>query len=125
MRVKRIALVLGAVATLSVGPLASGAAAHQHEGGGAPPRHGHVKLIGLEFNASGVPIDARKCIALANGNRLPLNAHHAHLHTGRAGEAQRNAGHLVIPLAPLSPFTGCAQILTLLRSGALGGPPPS
>jgi hypothetical protein len=116
MRGKRIALALGAVAALSLGPLASGAAAHEHEGG-EPPRHAHVKLIGVVFDDGGVPVDARKCISLANGRALPLNAHHAHLHTGRAGEAQFQAGHLVVPLAPYSPFTGCADVLAFLRSG--------
>jgi hypothetical protein len=59
-----------------------GATADQH----VPPRHPHMLVLGLELEGD-EPVGFRKCIDLASGNRLPLNAHHAHLHQGWAGVA--------------------------------------
>jgi hypothetical protein len=72
--------------------------------------HGHIMLIGAEFTGVGpgtVITSFRRCITLASGKALALHAHHETVHRGKAGEALRNAGNLVLPLAPLSPFTGC------------------
>lgn len=57
-------------------------------------------------------ITYRKCVDLAAGRILPLHAHHAHLHFGRAGEAQLRAGHLTVPLAPFLPLPihNCADL---------------
>lgn len=50
----------------------------------------------------------RKCIDLPE---VPLNAHHASLHTGTAGEALgERAGHAVVPTAPLTPWATCAEL---------------
>ena len=117
MRLKGTALAMGAAVTLVVGPLGAAASAHEH--GGPPPLHGHIKLIGLQFDQQGEPFGFRKCIHLPSGNALPLKAHHAHLHTGRAGEAQWNAGHAVVPLAPLSPWSSCADFCRALEAGEL------
>jgi hypothetical protein len=66
----------------------------------------------------------RKCVDLAGGRNVPLNAHHDHIHTGRAGEALfERAGHAVIPGAPLSPWANCAALQAALP--ILVGPPPA
>jgi hypothetical protein len=74
-----------------------------------PPLHGHMLVLGVKFD-SGAPVGFTKCIHLAAGKAVPLNAHHAHLHTGRAGEAQWAAGHAVIPTAPLTPWANCEAL---------------
>ena len=77
-----------------VGALATPAMASADEG---PPPHGHIFVLGVEFGPTGITY--RKCLELANGQALPLNAHHEHVHTGRAGEALRdNAGNFPIPM---------------------------
>lgn len=109
---KRVIVLLGALAMLAM--LASPAAAV-----GGPPMHGHVLLIGADFTANpaypgeGPPYFIHgfdKCVDLANGNALKLQAHHDTVHQGRAGEALRSAGHIVVPLSPLTGFTSCADI---------------
>jgi len=97
------AAALGALAISTVG-LTTPATADD------PPLHGHVMLVGAEFTGTGpgtVITSIRNCVTLAAGKQLPLHVHHSSVHRGRAGEALRNAGNLVVPLAPLSPFTGC------------------
>ncbi len=50
---------------------------------------------------------------LAAGRALPLNAHHAHMHTGRAGEAiARTETKFVVPTAGLTPWADCAEFKT-------------
>jgi hypothetical protein len=76
------------------------------------PEHGHVMLIGAVWTGSGPSTDVQsyeRCVDLANGRALKNHAHHAHLHTGVAGNAVKKSGHLVIPTAPLAPdwLTGC------------------
>lgn len=95
-----LAVTLVVLGAMLVGPALS-------EG---PPPHGHLLVTGLELDAEEEPLGWKKCRALANGQPVPLNAHHAHLHTGRAGEAQWNAGNAVIPTAPLTPWTTCAEL---------------
>lgn len=109
-----------AAALLMLAVLAHGAEAH------GPPEHGHVLLLhattvpntgyvdGDPMTGPPVfPTDYERCVELANGRALPNHAHHTGAHTGRAGQALREqAGHLVVPLAPVGPegWTGCAAI---------------
>lgn len=101
-------LVAAAVTTLALsGAVSVGSAVSQEL-----PEHGHLFLTGLEFDAEGEPIGYKKCRVLANGQALPLNAHHEHLHFGTAGEAQfNNAGNAAVPLAPFPdvPWTNCEE----------------
>ncbi len=86
----------------------------QAKGWGAIPPHAHVMLIGAELGATAITYD--KCIDFAAGKTLSTTAHHAGVHTGAAGGspfvqgALFNAGKVVVPMAPLTPFTGCASI---------------
>jgi hypothetical protein len=66
----------------------------------------------------------RKCVDLAGGRHVPLNAHHDHIHTGRAGQALfEHAGHAVVPGAPLTPWANCAALQAALPIPV--GPPPA
>ena len=97
---------IGALAVATVN-LTSSATADE-----GPPLHGHIMLIGAVWEGEGpgtVVKSFRRCITLASGNVLSLQAHHQTVHRGQAGEALRAAGNLVIPLAPLSGFTGCGD----------------
>ena len=99
---KRFAAVTGVLALLMAGSLAMA---------DGPVEHGHVLVLGLQFDSDGNP-SIRKCVDLANGRALRNNAHHDHLHTGRAGEALIRAGHMVIPTAPLNPLgSNCAELM--------------
>lgn len=89
------------------------AQADEHDGG-PPPRHGHLLVTGIEFDDTGEPVSFKKCRLLANGRELPLNAHHAHIHTGRAGEALWGAGNAAVPLAPLAPWSTCAEFEAMI-----------
>lgn len=64
-----------------------------------PPEHGHIMLIG----ANEAELTYRKCVDLAASQALRLNAHHNHVHTGRAGEALAGAGNFVIPTEDFLP----------------------
>ena len=101
---KRIFGLLAAGALL-VGVLGASAAAQDE-----PPRHRHMFVLGVEFDGE-EPVGFRKCVDLAAGQALPLNAHHLHVHTGRAGEALFQAGHVVVPGAPLTPWNGCTELI--------------
>lgn len=100
-------LVLVAALAMSLGMFGTA-------GAQGPPPHGHVKLLHAEWTGAGPTTDVtayRKCVDLAGGNQLPLNAHHSTVHQGRAGQALAQAGHLVIPTADLNPtITGCADL---------------
>lgn len=78
-----------------------------------PPPHSHLLLTGIELDESGKwPISIKKCRPLANGQSVPLNAHHASLHTGRAGEALWNAGNAAVPVFPgHTPWTNCEELM--------------
>lgn len=78
------------------------------------PEHGHLLLTGLEFDESGDPVGYKKCRELANGDPVPLNAHHANLHVGHAGEALWDAGNAVVPLAPLTPWSNCEEFAAIV-----------
>ena len=87
------------------------------EGHPPPPLHGHVLILGIQFDEEDESISYRKCVDLANNQALPLHVHHDTVHTGRAGQALFNAGHVVAPTAPLTDWDDCAQLAELL------GPP--
>ena len=66
--------------------------------------HAHALLLHAETIPNpGVPgpplfpIGYERCVDLAAGEALPRNSHHGTLHTGRAGQALAQAGHLVVP----------------------------
>lgn len=85
-----------------------------------PPVHGHILLLGLEFDAGGEPVGYRKCVNIANNNALRLQAHHHTIHQGRAGEALWNAGNAVVPTHPLIPGVhNCADFARALAEGAI------
>jgi hypothetical protein len=104
---KRIA-ILGMAAAMLAGMLATPASTQE-----LPP-HPHILLLGLEFE-NDEPVGFRKCVDLAAGRALPLNAHHEHLHFGTAGEALfTRAGHAVVPGAPLTPWRNCAEFIEFI-----------
>jgi hypothetical protein len=75
------------------------------------PDHGHILLIG--FNSEDFAY--RKCVDLAGGRSVPLVAHHDQVHAPEIGQdgrginvrGIRQAGHAVVPTAPITPFLGC------------------
>lgn len=105
---KRMLTVLGSLA-IGFGLFASPALAGGHEWHEEP--HGHVMLLGVEIEGGRLFFD--RCVELADGEALPVPAHHHSVHTGTAGGspfvqgALWNAGHAVIPLAPFGFGTGC------------------
>lgn len=85
------------------------AGAEEHE---PPPTHPHMLVLGLELDANEEPVGYRKCVDLAANRKIPLNAHHAHLHTGTAGEKLfTKAGHAVVPGAPITPWSNCEELI--------------
>jgi hypothetical protein len=99
--------LLVVIATLSM--LTALAAPAMSQG---PPPHPHMLVLGLEFDGDGEdPVGYRSCVDLAGNRKLPLHAHHDHIHTGRAGEALWGAGHAVVPGAPLTPWANCAELI--------------
>ena len=99
--------VLAATAAAALTLTVPGAA--QADGTVAPPEHGHMLVLGLEFGDHGVRY--RKCVDIAAGRALPLHVHHDGLHAGTAGDALRDAGHFPLPTAPLSPWKNCAELV--------------
>lgn len=114
---KRFAASLAALSLATAGSVATVAvaAADEHE---EPqlPEHGHMLLLDatLEFVGEEPVVSYAKCRDLAGGQALSLNAHHEHLHFGRAGEAQRTAGNVIVPTAPAFglPWSNCAEFAT-------------
>lgn len=81
---------------------------------GGPPEHPHLLVIGVEFDGDGNPTSYRRCVELAAGQALPLNAHHEHVHVGTAGEKLgENAGNFVVPAAPLTPWSNCEELVAI------------
>lgn len=107
---KRIVTVLVSLA-IALGLFAGTALAGGHEWHEVP--HGHVMLLGVEVDDGLVFFD--RCVEFANGEALPVPAHHHSVHVGPAGGSPFvqgplfQAGNWVIPLAPFEglPFTGC------------------
>ena len=76
------------------------------------PEHPHLLVLAVEFDGE-EPIGFRRCVELAAGRALPLNAHHDHAHFGTAGAAlSARAGHFVVPAAPFPgvPWSNCAEL---------------
>ena len=115
MMSKQYALSLAVLSLATAGSVAvvATASADEHE---PFPEHGHMLLLDatLEFVDDEPVVTYGKCRDLAAGQALGLNAHHEHLHFGRAGEAQRTAGNVVVPTAPFFdlPWTNCAEFAT-------------
>jgi hypothetical protein len=105
-------VTLVAVLALALSMFAGVSAADEH---GDTPEHGHIRLLHATWTGPGVGpgtevLSYRKCVDLAGGNALPLQAHHDTVHTGRAGQALRGAGHLTIPTFPLTGIRSCADL---------------
>lgn len=113
--IRRSAATLSA-ALLALAMLALPAAAMEH--GGELPEHGHIKLIGVDLEEE----TFHRCVDLANGRALRLNAHHDTVHVGNAGEAlggekgngKRTKVHAVIPNTPLTPWANCAEFAAFM-----------
>ncbi len=96
-----------------VSSLAGVAAAHEE-----PPPHGHILVLGIEFDDDFNVVSYRRCVDLAAGRAVPN--HHNTLHTGRAGEALWNAGHAVAPTDPLWPgLRNCADFARMVEAGEI------
>jgi hypothetical protein len=109
-------LLAGLVAVALAGGMTVGLAGPaQSDGPPAPPPHAHLHLTGVVLDETGDwPVSIRKCKPLAAGRFVPNNAHHANLHTGRAGEAQWQAGNAVVPIflgEDGTPWTDCASLM--------------
>jgi hypothetical protein len=97
-------------AALIIGATAATVSAQGKDWGQVPP-HAHVFLLGAEIDGGNLYFD--RCVEFAAGRVLPNAAHHDSVHTGVAGGspfvqgALWDAGHVVAPLAPLTPWTGC------------------
>ena len=114
------ALAALALSVGGVGLAAASASADEHE---APlPHHSHMLLLGatIDFSGEEPQITYDKCVDLASNQALKLHAHHEHLHFGRAGEAQRAAGHVIVPTAPAFglPWANCEQFATFYPPNA-------
>jgi hypothetical protein len=100
------------VVALIMGATAATVSAQGKDWGGIPP-HGHVLLLRAEIDEVEGRLYFHRCVELAAGAALPNRAHHDSVHTGNAGGspfvqgALWNAGHIVAPLFPLTPWTGC------------------
>ena len=107
-------------AMLILGATAAAVGVQAKDWGQVPP-HAHVMLIGAEMQGATIAYD--RCIEFADGRVLSTTAHHASVHTGRAGGspfvqgALWDAGKVVIPMAPITPFQGCADIPNPLPLG--------
>lgn len=97
-------------AAVIIGATAASVSAQGKDWGGVPP-HGHVMLLGAEIQGGTLHFD--RCVEFAAGAPLRKAAHHESVHVGPAGGspfapgALWDAGHIVAPLAPLTPWTGC------------------
>ena len=87
------------------------------------PLHAHVMVTGVETTDAGFPFGTtsyRKCVTLAAGKELPLNAHHESIHTGTAGYGNlevgiTRAGNYVVPLAPVTFLGDCDAVESFLN----------
>ena len=101
------ATLAAAAATATALALAAAGAAQADETP-APPEHGHMLVLGLEFGEDGVSY--RRCVDIAAGKALAVHVHHDGLHAGTAGDALRRAGNFPVPTAPLTPWRNCADL---------------
>ncbi len=99
------------VATASLALASAGAV--QADEPSAPPVHGHILVLGVEFGETGVTF--RKCVDIAAGQALPLHVHHGGLHAGTAGDALREADNFPVPTAPLAPWRNCADFVAMMK----------
>jgi hypothetical protein len=110
---RRILVLLAAITVLGLG------LAHEH---GPLPDHRHMLVQAPQFGVidiDDVPfvavVDWRRCVDLAGGRNVPLQAHHDGVHTGRAGDALfENANIWVIPGAPITLWANCAALRSAL-----------
>jgi hypothetical protein len=87
--------------------------------------HPHALVLGVVFDSEDNPVSYRRCIDLASGQALPLNAHHDHMHFGTAGEKLfTNAGNVVVPMAPFPepfeeavPWSNCEELIAFFFGG--------
>lgn len=111
MRRLTLLAILGAL--LSLGAMAAFAnPADEHDP--ELPEHPHVLVVGVEFDSTGSPVSVKKCVDLAANQKLPLNAHHVHVHFGTAGfKLATNTNNVVVPTAPFPgvPWTDCDSLL--------------
>jgi hypothetical protein len=101
---------------LSVGLVGTALAGPEHDSPFEP--HGHVLVLGVVVDEFDEPVSVRKCVDLAANQALTLNAHHAHVHFGQAGEALARNGNFIVPVAPFGeplfpsvPWTDCESLL--------------
>lgn len=104
-----------------VGMMFAGTAAIAHDNPEALPEHPHllvqrpeIDFIDLDNDPTTDPVpavvDIRKCVDLANNQKLPLRSQHHNVHLGTAGMMLfEKAGHAVVPAAPfpLVPWDDC------------------
>ena len=99
---------------LIVGATVAAVGAQAKSWGDVPP-HGHIMLLDAEISEVGI-LTFDRCVEFAAGRTLSTTAHHASVHTGVAGGSPFvmgklwDAGKIVVPLAPLTPFTGCESV---------------
>lgn len=81
-------------------------------------QHPHMLVLGVEFDEFEEPVAFRKCVDLAANKRLPLHAHHQHMHFGTAGAKLFEAGNVVVPGAPFPapfddplPWSNCEELI--------------
>lgn len=110
--IRRSVILLMALGML-VGSLTGVSAAHEE----VPP-HGHILVLGIEFDDDFNVVSYRRCVDLAGGRVVPN--HHATVHMGRAGEALWNAGHATAPTDPLWPgLRNCADFVRMVEAGEI------
>ena len=109
----RRTITMLAALLLALGMMAGPAVADHH---GGPPDfdtpHSHVLLLHADVLDETDPLTGApytllgygKCVDLAGGKALRQNNFHTNIHFGRAGQALRGAGHLVVP------FFDCAML---------------
>jgi hypothetical protein len=108
----RRTITLLAALLLTLGMLAGPAAADHHGPPDFDTPHPHVLLLHADVldepdPMTGAPytlLGYGKCVDLAGGKALRQNNFHTNVHFGRAGQALRGAGHLVVP------FFDCATL---------------